>query len=145
LASLPEAVRSSLSDRLPVAPHSKNSSPSRVALRRRSLVDGRCNNRTLGDPNWFKASQGQTPEAAEIEGRPLGGIFDRVHIELSPDGQPAAARIYDFKTDKGPVDLHAKYKDLLDSYIAAAALLLGISKDKVQAEPLGVRAPQDTG
>jgi hypothetical protein len=76
----------------------------------------------------------------EINGRPLSGIFDRVHIELGQDGQPIAAQIYDFKTDKGPVDLRAKYKDQLDSYVKAAALLLGISKDKVKAEPLAVRS-----
>jgi hypothetical protein len=76
----------------------------------------------------------------EIDGRPLSGIFDRVHIELAPDGQPVGARIYDFKTDKGSVDLRAKYKDQLDSYIEAAALLLGISAQKVIAEPLAVRS-----
>jgi hypothetical protein len=62
-----------------------------------------------------------------------------VHIEMGADSQPVGARIYDFKTDKGPVDLREKYKDQLYSYIKAAALLLGISKDKVRAEPLGVR------
>jgi hypothetical protein len=76
----------------------------------------------------------------EVDGRPLSGIFDRVHIELGQDGQPIAAQIYDFKTDKGPVDLREKYKDQLNSYIEAAALLLGISKDKVKAEPLAVRS-----
>ncbi|MBU3664916.1 MAG: hypothetical protein FGM15_03435 [Chthoniobacterales bacterium] len=76
----------------------------------------------------------------EIHGRPLSGIFDRVHIELGSDDQPTEARIYDFKTDKGPVDLRAKYKDQLDSYIEAAALLLGISKEKIEAEPVAVRA-----
>jgi len=76
----------------------------------------------------------------EIDGRPLSGIFDRVHIKMGADGQPIGARIYDFKTDKGPVDLIAKYKDQLDSYIEAAALLLGISAQKVIAEPLAVRS-----
>ena len=76
----------------------------------------------------------------EIDGRPLSGIFDRVHIELGKDGQPVSARIYDFKTDKGCGDLRAKYQDQLDSYIEAAAFLLGISPQKVTAEPLAVRA-----
>jgi ATP-dependent exoDNAse (exonuclease V) beta subunit len=78
----------------------------------------------------------------EIDGRPLSGIFDRVHIELGQDGQPVGARIYDFKTDKGNVDLRERYKDQLDAYIKAAALLLGISKDKAKAEALGVRKLQ---
>jgi hypothetical protein len=81
----------------------------------------------------------------EIEGRPLSGIFDRVQIELGPDGGAVAAKVYDFKTDKGPVDLHARYRDQLDSYAAAAAHLLGIPRDRIHAEPLGVRAPQDPG
>lgn len=81
----------------------------------------------------------------EIEGRPLSGIFDRVQIELGPGGEAVAAKVYDFKTDKGPVDLYAKYKDQLDSYAVAAALLLGIPRDRDHAEPLGVRAPQDPG
>ncbi len=76
----------------------------------------------------------------EINGRPLSGIFDRVHIEMGSDAQPVAAQIYDFKTDKGPVDLRERYKDQMGSYVEAVALLLGISKDKVQAEPLAVRA-----
>jgi ATP-dependent helicase/nuclease subunit A len=76
----------------------------------------------------------------EIDGRPLSGIFDRVHIKMGPDGQPVTAQIYDFKTDKGPVDLQEKYKDQLDSYTKAAALLLGISPDKVKADPVAVRA-----
>jgi ATP-dependent exoDNAse (exonuclease V) beta subunit len=81
----------------------------------------------------------------EIEGRPLSGIFDRVQIELGPGGEAVAAKVYDFKTDKGPVDLHAKYKNQLDSYAVAAAHLLGIPGDRVHAEPLRVRAPQDPG
>jgi len=76
----------------------------------------------------------------EVDGRPLSGIFDRVHIMMDSNGQPVSVQIYDFKTDKGPVDLCAKYKDQMGSYIEAAALLLGISKDKIQAEPLAVRA-----
>lgn len=75
----------------------------------------------------------------EIDGCPVSGIFDRVHIELDPEGRPVAARVYDFKTDKGNVDLRARYKDQLGMYARCAALLLGISPDKVTAEPIGIR------
>ena len=75
----------------------------------------------------------------EVEGRTVSGIFDRVHVEFGKDRRPASARIYDFKTDKGNVDLRERYKDQLDAYIKAAALLLGISPDKIQAEPIRVR------
>ena len=75
----------------------------------------------------------------EVEGRAISGIFDRVHVEFGKDGKPASAKIYDFKTDKRNVDLRERYKDQLDAYIKAAALLLGISRDKIQAEPIRVR------
>lgn len=75
----------------------------------------------------------------EVEGRAVSGVFDRVHIETGKDGQPAAAQIYDFKTDKGNVDLRERYKDQLDAYTKAAAFLLGISPDKVEANPVRVR------
>ena len=76
----------------------------------------------------------------EIDGRAVSGIFDRVHLELGKDGQAASAQIYDFKTDKGNVDLLERYNDQLDAYRQAAALLLGISSDKVETRPLRVRS-----
>ena len=76
----------------------------------------------------------------EIDGRAVSGIFDRVHLELGKDGQAASAQIYDFKTDKGNVDLLERYNDQLDAYRQAAALLLGISPDKVETRPLRVRS-----
>jgi hypothetical protein len=75
----------------------------------------------------------------EIDGETHTGTFDRVLITLN-NGQPVEAQIYDFKTDKGHDDLQEKYKDQLDAYIKAAALLLGISPDKVKADPVAVRA-----
>ncbi len=78
----------------------------------------------------------------EVDGRAASGIFDRVHIETGPEGRPVSARIYDFKTDKGNVDLHERYGDQLDAYIKAASLLLGISPDRVSAEPVRIRVPR---
>ena len=75
----------------------------------------------------------------EVEGRAVSGIFDRVHVQFGKDGKPASAKIYDFKTDKGNVDLRERYQDQLDAYSKAAALLWGISPDKIEAEPLRVR------
>ena len=75
----------------------------------------------------------------EVDGRAVSGIFDRVNIELGKDGKPASAQIYDFKTDRANVDLRERYKDQLEAYIKAAALLLEISPEKVEAEPLRVR------
>jgi hypothetical protein len=76
----------------------------------------------------------------EIDGEPVSGIFDRVHLTLGADGRPVKAAIYDFKTDKSPVDLRERYRDQLDAYRKAAAALMGMAPDQVQAEPLRVRA-----
>jgi ATP-dependent helicase/nuclease subunit A len=75
----------------------------------------------------------------EIDGKPVSGIFDRVHLTLGADGKPVKAAIYDFKTDKSPVDLRERYRDQLDAYRKAAAVLLGIAPENVQAEPLRIR------
>ena len=76
----------------------------------------------------------------EIDGQPVSGVFDRVHLTLGADGKPVIAAIYDFKTDKSPVDLRERYRDQFDAYRKAAAVLLGIAPEKVQAEPLRIRA-----
>ena len=75
----------------------------------------------------------------EIDGRPVSGVFDRVHIELDEQGKPSAARVYDFKTDKNPLDLCKKYRDQLGVYAKAAALLLGLEESKARATPIAVR------
>ena len=75
----------------------------------------------------------------EIGGYSVSGIFDRVHIEMGKDGKPTSAQIYDFKTDKGPVDLRERYSDQLDAYIKAAAILLRVPAENVNAEPVRVR------
>jgi len=75
----------------------------------------------------------------EIEGRAVSGILDRVHVEFGKDGKPISARIYDFKTDKGNLDLHGRYEPQLNAYIQATAILLGISPDQVKAEPVAIR------
>ncbi|MEX1114424.1 MAG: 3'-5' exonuclease, partial [Akkermansiaceae bacterium] len=72
----------------------------------------------------------------QIDGRPLSGIFDRVHIKSDSDGQPTAAQIYDFKTDHTDVDLSKKYHDQLESYRQAASKLLGLQLDQVTALPV---------
>ncbi len=75
----------------------------------------------------------------EIDGRPLGGIFDRVHIGTNANGQPVSAQIYDFKTDQTGVDLSEKYRDQLDSYRAAAARLLDLPLNRITAAAVSVR------
>ena len=78
----------------------------------------------------------------EVDGLPLSGVFDRVHVLLDGAGTPTAAHIYDFKTDKGSVDLNEKYQDQLAAYTKAAAILLGLDTGKVSAVAMGVRVAQ---
>lgn len=62
-----------------------------------------------------------------------------MHVEFGKDCKLAFAHAYDFKTDKAVVDLHERYSDQIVTYTKAAAMLLGISAEKVTAEPLSVR------
>ncbi len=78
----------------------------------------------------------------EVNGQPISGIFDRVHVALGDDGQPCEAHVYDFKTDRDPVDLHKKYQEQLQAYARAAARLLGLDESKVKASPLSIRQPR---
>ena len=73
-----------------------------------------------------------------VAGQWVSGVFDRVHVRLHPDGQPASATIYDFKTDKAsPEEIQSRYARQLTAYKTAAAILLGLSA--VDAETVPIR------
>jgi ATP-dependent helicase/nuclease subunit A len=74
-----------------------------------------------------------------LEGEPLTGVFDRVHVTLDGDGKPMSAHIIDFKTDLDTDGLAARYAAQLEAYRQAAAVLLGIAVDRVSAEAVAVR------
>jgi ATP-dependent helicase/nuclease subunit A len=75
-----------------------------------------------------------------IEGRWVGGVFDRVQIAEGPDGQPVAAVVYDFKTDRGSEEsVRARYAGQMDWYRRAAAALLGLPEAAVEARVVLVR------
>lgn len=76
----------------------------------------------------------------ELDGDPVSGIFDRVHLTLGAEGQPVKAALYDFKTDKTPVDLREAYQGQLEAYRQAVAKLLGLAPDQVQASAVRIRA-----
>lgn len=77
----------------------------------------------------------------EIDGYPVSGIFDRVHISLGTDGKPLGACVYDFKTSGNSGDLNKKYGTQLETYRKAVALLLGLDAAKVRAELGVIRTP----
>ncbi len=67
-----------------------------------------------------------------LEGIWVTGVFDRVVIDVSPDGKYSRARVYDFKTDEttdGAVERHSRQ---LNIYRQAAAQLLGIPLGSVR-------------
>ena len=55
---------------------------------------------------------------AEIEGRWISGIIDRLHLHQGADGKIQRVEIIDFKTDamEEPATLRAAYADQLDAY-----------------------------
>jgi ATP-dependent helicase/nuclease subunit A len=73
-----------------------------------------------------------------IGGQWVSGVFDRVHIRLRPDGNPASATLYDFKTDNAsPEEIQSRYASQMASYRTAAAILLGL--DDAVAETVPIR------
>lgn len=107
-------------------------------------AEGCIGSRACDSGRHKKKGEGISPRErafdVEVDGRSVSGIFDCVHVEFDKDGKPTSAKIYYFKTDKGNVDLRERYKDQLDAYIKAAALLLAISPEKVEAERSAVPA-----
>lgn len=77
----------------------------------------------------------------EIDGCPISGIFDRVHISLDQDGRPLEACVYDFKTSRKATDMAERYGGQLEVYRKAAALLLGLEAARVRAELVVIRTP----
>jgi hypothetical protein len=76
-----------------------------------------------------------------VGGQWVSGVFDRVHIRLQPDGQPASATIYDFKTDKSPPEeIQSRYAPQMAAYRAAAAILLGLTDVAVETVPIRIKS-----
>ncbi|MEI6071818.1 MAG: UvrD-helicase domain-containing protein [Verrucomicrobiae bacterium] len=75
-----------------------------------------------------------------VGGQWVSGVFDRVHIRLHPDGQPASATIYDFKTDKAPPEeIRSRYAHQMAAYSTAAAILLGLSTVAAETVPIRIQ------
>ena len=74
-----------------------------------------------------------------IDGEWVSGCFDRVQIRRE-GGKAVEARIYDYKTNRSSAEAIAReYEGQMEQYRRAAALLLGISPDKVSAATVPVR------
>jgi len=74
------------------------------------------------------------------DGQWVSGIFDRVHVFRNPDGTPASATVYDFKTDKAPAgEIVTRYAPQMTSYRKAAAALLGLQESLVTVRTVPVR------
>jgi ATP-dependent exoDNAse (exonuclease V) beta subunit len=75
-----------------------------------------------------------------LDGQWVSGVFDRVAIELSADGSPASATIYDFKTDHGTdSEIEERYRGQMEAYRAAASKLLRLPVESIKASIVRVR------
>jgi len=82
----------------------------------------------------------ETPFDLLLDGQWVSGIFDRVVVSRSPEGRAVAARVLDFKTDRvGEQELQARYSSQLQTYRRAAATLLGLPDENVEAELVALR------
>jgi ATP-dependent exoDNAse (exonuclease V) beta subunit len=74
-----------------------------------------------------------------IGGKWISGIFDRVHIR-KVGGKTVEAKIFDYKTNRStPEKIAEEYEGQMEQYRQAAAKLLGISPDKVEARTVPIR------
>ncbi|MDQ8189432.1 UvrD-helicase domain-containing protein [Roseibacillus persicicus] len=74
------------------------------------------------------------------------GTFDRVTLHSDSTGKVVAAEVLDFKTDQVETEQDAqdrasKYRDQMDTYRAAAALLFGLPTAQVKTQLLFTRVP----
>lgn len=72
-----------------------------------------------------------------VDGRPLSGVFDRVHIHRDTAGQVVKVEIFDYKTEDAE-DVKTRYKEQLAAYRTAASLLLRTDPALVSAIPVAV-------
>ncbi len=76
----------------------------------------------------------------QLDGRWISGIFDRVHVFLSPAGAPVSATVYDFKTDRTtPVKIEVRYAEQMAAYRKAAAALLGLQEAQITVRTVPIR------
>jgi ATP-dependent exoDNAse (exonuclease V) beta subunit len=78
-----------------------------------------------------------------IGGEWFSGTFDRVRVTLSPEGEPVAAEVLDFKTGGLGVsagELERRHAGQLGIYRTAAARLLGLSEGRVSARIVPITA-----
>jgi ATP-dependent exoDNAse (exonuclease V) beta subunit len=68
-----------------------------------------------------------------LNGVPVSGIFDRVHVYKNADGTVASAEIFDYKTTSSGEDLPENYVSQIETYRRAAAALLALSESSIQA------------
>lgn len=69
-----------------------------------------------------------------LDGQWISGIFDRVVVLLSQDGNPESAVIYDFKTDRADAaEIERRHSGQMKMYQAAVSRLLGIPVEKTEA------------
>jgi ATP-dependent exoDNAse (exonuclease V) beta subunit len=82
----------------------------------------------------------EQPFDVVIDGDWVGGIFDRVLLELDESGNPACVVIYDFKTDQASRDeIEARYAHQMAAYRSALCVILNLPSEVVEARLVGIR------
>jgi ATP-dependent exoDNAse (exonuclease V) beta subunit len=75
-----------------------------------------------------------------LDGAWFSGVFDRVVVNLDPDGQPASATIFDFKTDQASqADIDLRYASQMDCYRRALCAITKLPLEAVQTRLIRVR------
>ena len=75
-----------------------------------------------------------------MDGEWVSGIFDRVVIHCSTEGQPVSATIYDFKTDHGTdTEIEERYFGQMAVYRQAVCKLLAIPSESVSTKIVRIR------
>ena len=75
-----------------------------------------------------------------LDGQWVSGIFDRVVIHRSSEGQDLSATILDYKTDHGSnEEIESRYAGQMETYRQSAARLLNLPPEKITTRILRVR------
>jgi ATP-dependent exoDNAse (exonuclease V) beta subunit len=76
-----------------------------------------------------------------LDGQWVSGIFDRVVIHYSIDGNPRSATVYDFKSDHGSLaEIEERYAGQMATYRKAISALLPIDSEEVTSKIVRLRS-----
>jgi ATP-dependent exoDNAse (exonuclease V) beta subunit len=76
----------------------------------------------------------------QLDGEWVGGIFDRVVMNMSEADRPTSAVIYDFKTDQATrSEIEIRYAEQMKTYRRALCAITGLAFEAVEVRLVGIR------